>query len=319
MVYTRRKRIHGKEYLYEQESQRVDGKVKTRFVRYLGAVDPVTRQALGITGSSKRNLTPEEKRKIDIISQNKRRLYEALGNKKYEVKAYQKLAEKSLDSKSKHYNAEARSYSEDRKKQHQKIIDDFILKKGNAVKPSPGEKPTVIFLGGPSGSGKTNVISKLIDKSTFVELNSDDIKEKLPEYVGLNATLLHEESADIYDRAKEIARQLGINTILDATLKNTNKAKEDMELWRASGYNVQLLATNLDYEYAVQRATDRAIHKIEDGNPRVVAVELVANNTEKVNQSVRNLQAYADAYALYDTNVPKGADPVLISQGTNKF
>ena len=49
MVYIRRKTINNQEYFYEQSSERINGKVKTKTVRYIG-------KSLGITNNQTKNL-----------------------------------------------------------------------------------------------------------------------------------------------------------------------------------------------------------------------------------------------------------------------
>lgn len=85
-----------------------------------------------------------------------------------------------------------------------------------------------------------------------------------------------------------------------------------MLAYKELGYDVKLYATNVPTEVSVRRATDRAISK-----GRYVPIDFVAQNVEKINKSVRDLTPFADEYKVYNTDVPRGAMPSIIMQGTN--
>lgn len=306
MVYTRLKRIKGNIYFYSQRSYRQNGKVKTKHVKYIGTSGSGSGYFSSAGNSS--NVVPNRDEIIQQVTNNARKIYQVLGDKKYELKAYQKLFSRGQDTKNTFFDKELKQYKAERKKLHDEILNE--LDNARAV-PNLGEKPTIILLGGAPGSGKSQAILKKLDTEKFVVLDSDNIKSKLPEYNGLNASLLHEESSDLFDAATHKALEQGKNIILDATLKNTEKAKKKIELYKQLGYTVKLYATNVPTNVSLTRATDRFLK-----SGRYVPLNYISENVDRINQSVSDVAPFTDEYKIYNTDVPIGEEPKLISQGS---
>lgn len=143
-------------------------------------------------------------------------------------------------------------YTAEREAVHQQIIDKYINAANvAAATPAAGEKPTMTILGGRGGSGKSYLTSENgpvqgngIDNEIHMVgnalyLNSDDIKESLPEYQGWNAALLHEEATDIFNKVDAQARELGVNIVHDSTMKNGTSAMARLSDYKAAGYNLE--------------------------------------------------------------------------------
>ncbi|MBC1794987.1 zeta toxin family protein [Listeria booriae] len=89
-----------------------------------------------------------------------------------------------------------------------------------------------IILGGGSGAGKTSVITDIIGTKGFVVVDSDAIKEHIPEYskfmqqhISTASDLVHEESTDIAKNLLHTAIQSRLSLIYDGTFANHNKYK----------------------------------------------------------------------------------------------
>lgn len=316
MGHIRTKRINGNNYLYEQKSVREGDKVRSKHVRYIGGgSDKVS------FGSSsavpKKQLTPEQRKKIELITAAKREIYSDV-ELKHAIKASAKLAKKGLDTKSIYYNEDTGKYTAERRKHHEKIIHEFDNPNAVAKK---GKKPVVILLGGAPASGKSTVIMSKINIDDYVVVDSDAIKQKFPEYKGYNATLFHEESSDVFDELWKKAAMENKNIILDATLKNVERAKEKIKGFKDLGYETRVYATNVPLTVNLPRAAQRAKTKIDPVTGvakygRTVPIEYIAEHTETINNSVVEVAPFADQYAIYSTDVPRGAPPILISESS---
>ncbi len=220
-------------------------------------------------------------------------------------------------------------WDDDRKALHQRIlIDGGITYKdedGNekvsqgllseervkAAMPAPGEKPKFIILGGRGGSGKSSFKGSVYDPAKFIVMDADAIKGLLPEYEGWNAAQVHEESGELFDKAVEMARELGLNIVLDKTMKTAKSAIADVNAFKDAGYSTEAHYMHLPRQEAAKRAVGRFINGGASG--RFVPPEVVLSNTtnESAFDSVREL---VDKWSFRDNNVPKGAQPILISQ-----
>jgi len=308
MSFIRTKTIRGHDYLYIQESKRIGKGVYSRHVKYIGKGG---HHKKAIREKDISTSIPQEKRKqlVTLIKLN-RILYSAEieGVKIKHIKhAQDRIEERLGDTKSRHYNKETKQYTPERQKLHEEIESKWVDKPGTEV--PAGEQPTIILIGGTTASGKTEVILSKIDQTKYVYLNADDMQEKLPEYHKTNANTTHEEAGDMFDEAKNTALRQHKNIILDATLKNTEKAKAGIRLYKKLGYKVILYGTQKTPENAAKQAVIRAIIK-----HRIVPNEYILEHTETINKSVRELAIESDEYHIYDTNIMGGK---LISEGVN--
>lgn len=306
MTFTRKKTIKGHDYFYLQKSIRVGDTVKSIHMGYIGKKG----SSIPIDSIDKGKYTKVDVKKIrDITTESKRLIFQDL-NTKNEIKAYQRLFERGFDSREKFYNKKTKSYQPDRAKLHEKLIKD-VDKLG--AKSKKGVKPRVIFVGGPPGSGKSTVLAKNVKSGNFVVLNNDDFKEALPEYRGVNANFVHEEASDIFDSALRTYARKKRNIMIDATLKNTEKVKNQIKSFRKLDYDVELIATNLKSEEAIKRATARFL-----SNNRYVSLEYIGQNTGKINQSAFDIAPFTDKFTIFSTDVKKGEAPILLTRGVNK-
>jgi predicted ABC-type ATPase len=313
MSFVRAKTIKGHSYLYEQASFRVGGQVVSKHIRYIGKhggkstgnmLESNISNQLGTT----KKLSEERQKEIDLITKHKREIFKDK-DKKHAIKAITRLAERGHDTKTKFFDKTINDYPADRKRLHDNIINNLVNDSGAIA---INGKPEIIFLGGPPGSGKSEVVLRKIPdyESKYVVIDNDYIKSKLPGYSGVNAALYHEEASDIYDKVLERARKERKNIILDATLKNTEKAIKQVQDLKNSGYITKLYATNILPEVNVERATARFLKK-----GRYVPIEYIVQNTPKINKSVIAVAKYADEYKIYDTSIQGRENAKVIAEG----
>lgn len=139
-------------------------------------------------------------------------------------------------------------YTEARKVVHRLIIDK-LFEDWEGKLPKDGDQPTMTVLGGRGGSGKSNFDAKELeangkdpslaayDSRKTVVLDSDKIKELLPDYDPSMAAAVHEESKHILGQAVRMAKRLGVNVVLDVTMRDT--ALPWVRSFEASGYKVE--------------------------------------------------------------------------------
>lgn len=200
-------------------------------------------------------------------------------------------------------------YKKERQELHKKILNDLFFH-ANSAKPKNGEKPTFMVLGGRGGSGKSKFDGLVYDRSKYIVLDADAIKEKLPEYKGYNAFEVHEESSDILNKALKIARKKGLNVVLDGTMKSLGSTEKKIKTFNDAGYNIEMYYMHLPRE----KAAERAIERFMGNSGRYVPLNILLNmkNNEA---NFDKLKKYASKWAFYNNDVPsKDNKPILIDK-----
>jgi len=216
------------------------------------------------------------------------------------------------------FKREDGTYTPERAALHKKIVLEYI-NASSVVKysPEPGQNPTLTILGGRGGSGKGWLTSKdgPIDSTKSMVIDSDEIKGKLPEYKGWNAAQLHEEATDIVNMIDFSASRLGLNVVLDGTLKGDSILKR-IQVYQAPPYHEYELEGFYMYaspETAARRALERFKTKKGDFGGRFVPPEIVLGNTK----NETNFDKMSDSFrkwAVYDNDEDAGL-PKLVERG----
>lgn len=207
------------------------------------------------------------------------------------------------------------SYTEERQLVHKEIIEKYITP--DAVissKPGDGEKPTFTILGGRGGSGKSWFKGKVFDPSNVIYLDSDEIKEMLPEYKGWNAAQVYAEAGDIFDKITDIASEMGLNIVHDSTMRSTKTAVDLVKKFKSTGYSVDAHYMHLPRHEAAKRAVSRSM----GNNGRFVPLQVILGS--KTNEeSFDAIKGECDKWSFRDNNVEMGDEPVLISESTEQL
>ncbi len=256
-----------------------------------------------------KNILPEDVI-TSVINNNANVKAEQLKNLLNEADNY-KIKMKSVKTQSLYSDSKGH-YNTVRTAIHNKILDEIFINSDKA-KPSSGNKPTFIMLGGRGGSGKTKFgkdgKTNVYNKNSYIVLNSDEIKKKLPEYVGFNDGELHEESIDIINKAFEIAKQKGLNIVLDSTMSHIEYCEPILKGFSDAGYNIEMYFMYLPREKAAERALLRFNY-----NKRFIPLNVLLNMTDnEINFDI--LKKYASKYGFYSNDVKIGTDPILIDFG----
>jgi hypothetical protein len=152
-----------------------------------------------------------------------------------------------------------------------------------------------------------------VDASSAIFLDPILISEKLPEYQGWNAMLLHAEACHILLDAELRARVQGLNIILKTTMRVKEETEERLRLYKETGYEICCYFMFAAPETAAKRAMDRFVEAEKRGEKApYYDLESIFRSTtnEATFDAVKGSFEY---WALYNNN--KGPSPNLVAQG----
>lgn len=190
------------------------------------------------------------------------------------------------------------NYTEDRVNLHEKIIKELRKNKECIV----SDKPIAILTGGSPASGKSTFLNSYSEyfKSDYIyKIDADDIRSKLPEYKGWNASLTHEETKDIVNYLltdKNIGVPCNYDIVYDGTM---NKSKNYLPLighFKRLGYQIFIIYfTNIPYEEIVNRVKLRY-----QRTGRYVPIGVVDDFFSKGENALHELKTKVDGYMVID-------------------
>lgn len=167
--------------------------------------------------------------------------------------------------------AEEVGWSDDRMKEHERILNAVHTDEASSV---PNEREAVI-LGGLPGAGKTTALNNYadtvgIDSSRFASVNPDDFKEVLvghgmvPKYEGVApmeaAWAMHEESSYLSKQYFDRLAKEGKNIALDVTMGGLGSFRGDkgyLAKLKAAGYKIKMVYVDTRPETSLKRANAR--------------------------------------------------------------
>lgn len=199
--------------------------------------------------------------------------------------------------------------SPERKALHDRIIEDALAKATRARERGPDGKALAVFTMGGPASGKSVMINGLINSGRFVHIDSDAIKEKLPEYreatrmdgsVGPTAKnaawMAHTESSYIADRLRDHAMREGMNVIIDGT--GTREYFFDgVKHAKGNGYRTNVLMADFSAKHAYGEVALRA-----EQNGRLVPDHVVKEAYEKIPANFVRATKMVDEATLFDNH-----------------
>ncbi|MEK5330232.1 zeta toxin family protein [Lysinibacillus sp. FSL W8-0992] len=154
-------------------------------------------------------------------------------------------------------------YVQERKNRHNLII---CKKTEDRISKYPA---SAVLTAGGSGAGKSHFIEKLFLNSPdedYVLIDSDNIKEELPEYVeavkekNLDAAdIVHKESGHIADSLLEFCVSKNYSFIYDGTMSNYDRYDKLITKLKDSQFNISALYVDIDVNIALRRAITRAL------------------------------------------------------------
>lgn len=165
------------------------------------------------------------------------------------------------------------TYTPERTAIHDKIINSILS--DEKIAKCKGDPPVLTVLGGRGGSGKSWFKNNEYDPADSLVLDADEIKGMLPEYQGWNAFEVHEESSDILEKITVIAKELKLNTVIDATMKSTDKAMAKVKSFTDHGYEMECHYMHV----APETSAKRAVYRFAGPTGRYVPIDVILANT----------------------------------------
>lgn len=194
------------------------------------------------------------------------------------------------------------SPSEARLKYEKRLVEEIISK---------GEKfdnPKAIFMMGGPASGKSTLI-KGLDTKGFVVIDPDEIKTKLPEFL-LGAGAGYKEiahrtqstSARIAATALEMAKERGVNILIDGTGANVSMYRKSMKSMkdREQPYTIQIIAQHVPKAEGIDRAYARAELPLSMGGGRYVPRDYIERAYDSIPGNFLQLVKKSDSATLND-------------------
>lgn len=136
------------------------------------------------------------------------------------------------------------------------------------------ERRMDIVIGLP-GSGKSSVYSnRLSEEHGERIIDTDDFREYIPEYNGMNASVVHQEASLMRDMVLDEATQRGENILLSTVGASAKSLANKIRDYTSDGYSVYLHLNELPYLESVARVLERYVSK--DGRlGRIVSPDIV--------------------------------------------
>ena len=189
-------------------------------------------------------------------------------------------------------------YNLARKKLHKKIINEF---KESAVCITKGQ-PIAILMGGSPASGKSSFLKKyrpFLLQEEILKVDADEIRAKLPEYKGYNATQTHLETKDIVNTLisdRNIGVPCDFDLIYDGTMNNVRSYKPLIELLRSRNYKIFIVYMDkVPKEVVVERMKNRY-----RDTGRFVPIEVIDDFFQKGKSAFEELKPLVDGYLVID-------------------
>jgi predicted ABC-type ATPase len=209
-----------------------------------------------------------------------------------------KCLENLPQTKTMHFDPVKNDYDPERKKLHRKIIYEF--KKDLIC--VDNSNPIAILMGGSPASGKSTFLKKYAPyllKTEILKIDADEIRAKLPEYEGYNATQTHLETKDIVNTLLS-DRNIGIpclfDVIYDGTMNSTKSYLPLINLLKSLGYKVFIVyIDNVPKDVVINRSIERY-----KKSGRFVPLEVIDDFFNKGTEALEKLKSQVDGYMVVD-------------------
>ena len=202
-------------------------------------------------------------------------------------------------------------YTNERIALHNEIMKKLFSNYQNA-KPEKNKTPTFTILGGRGGSGKSKLKGLAYDPENAIVLDADAIKEMMPEYKGFNAWEVHEESSDILKEALRKAKDMGLNVVLDGTMSGFASTEKKIKMFEDAGYNIDGYYMHLPREESAKRGISRFMTG-GTAKGRYVPTEVMLDMKSN-EETFQKLLPHFRKWAMWDNNVKRGQEPILIQK-----
>ncbi|KMT63289.1 zeta toxin family protein [Paenilisteria newyorkensis] len=204
-------------------------------------------------------------------------------------------------------------YTLTRQQLHQKIVHSLLSQPLNNTL-----SQVAIILGGGSGAGKTSIAEDIIGTNKFIVIDSDSIKEHIPEYeffrqkkLSIASDLVHEESSDISKKLLMQAIQKQLPIIYDGTFSNYSKYKHLISRLQQHKYTIQLIVIDVDIQVAKNRVKARFSE-----NKRYVPEKIIESTNKAVAKNFIALKHHVDEYIVLENSQDGKAPNIIVRKDT---
>jgi len=247
----------------------------------------------------------------------RKQIYDSDGERRIDPEAIEVLtnyAENLPQTKDLNTSKSTGKYYPERKKLHEKIMDSF--KKDLIC--IQNDEPIAILMGGSPASGKSTFLRKYAPyllKEEILKVDADEIRAKLPEYKGWNATSTHQETKDIVNTLLS-DRTIGIpckyDVIYDGTMNSSKSYYPLIALLKSLGYKIFIVYIDkVDEEVIKKRALERY-----KKSGRFVPLAVIDDFFTRGKSALNELKSKADGYMIVDGS---GGDYNVIERGGMKL
>lgn len=108
----------------------------------------------------------------------------------------------------------------------------------------PEENPVSVFMAGSPGAGKTEAsieLIKAIDGPPIIRIDPDELRAEFEAYDGTNAWLFQKGVSVLVDKIHDLALDQSQSFLLDGTLSNYDRSRENVKRSLKKGRVVQIL------------------------------------------------------------------------------
>jgi len=198
------------------------------------------------------------------------------------------------------YIDENGNYTDERTLLHHQIIND-IKRNLNCIQ---SDSPIAILTGGSPASGKSTFLKTFAPyllSSEIMKIDADEIRAKLPEYEGWNASVTHQETKDIVNTLltdREIGIPCQFDIIYDGTMNSTKNYLPLIALLHQLGYKIFIVyMDNVPYDVVKERMLKRY-----QSSGRFVPVEVIDDFYSKGKQALDELKSKVEGYMVIDAS-----------------
>jgi len=231
----------------------------------------------------------------------RKEIFDKDGERRIDEKAIEVLtnyAENLPQTKDLNTSKKTGDYYPERKKLHAKIIESF---KEDLIC-IENDEPIAILMGGSPASGKSTFLRKYAPyllKEEILKVDADEIRAKLPEYKGWNATSTHLETKDIVNTLLS-DRTIGIpckyDIIYDGTMNSTKSYLPLIELLKKLGYKIFIVYIDKVEEEVIKK---RALERYQKSG-RFVPMAVIDDFFTRGKSALNELKDKADGYMIVD-------------------
>lgn len=231
-----------------------------------------------------------------------------------------------LTAEERRIQAEAEQFARKNKKRIAKRVTD-------TSRCRPVENPVSVFMAGSPGAGKTEASIELIellshDGLDVLRIDADELRGEFAAYSGENSWLFHSAVSIVIEKIHDLALKQRQNFILDGTLTNYEKSKQNIERSLKKNRPVQILYVYQDprlaweFVQARERKEGRRIRPETFAEQYFAARKVVNRLKEKLGPAIKvdlllkNLdnshRRYKAGIDRIDNHVPEKYDPASL-------